>query len=122
MRGFAPTLTVAEIQPGSRDVRRLETVEVSAAMEGRLPKTAAISFAVVPEDAPPGAASQWRTENMVKTDARTFTFAFPRMLDSVKYHVTAGDFQSREFLLNVYEVPNLAALDEHSREVMEEYF
>jgi hypothetical protein len=106
----APTLTWAEIKPGSRDVRRLETVEITANLSGRLPKTAAISFAVVPEDAAPGAPLQWRAESMLKTDAQTFTFSFPRMLDSVRYCVSAGDFRSDEFLLNVYEVPKITQL------------
>ncbi|MBM4080324.1 MAG: hypothetical protein FJ278_11545, partial [Planctomycetes bacterium] len=101
-----PTLTVLDVQPKSQDVRKFSNIEVVARVEGRIPREAAIQFAFVKPPGQPG-SPEWQRQVMEKKDDLLYTFRFPRLQDSVKFRVKAGDCTTDEYLLDVYEPPKI---------------
>jgi len=104
-----PTLTTITVKPGDMEVRKLSTVDISATVSGRIPSSVVIHYALIPEGKTGGL--DWKQEEMKKVEDRHYSFAFARMLDSIKYYVTGGDCQTDEYLLRIYEVPRITRLE-----------
>ncbi|MEW6355818.1 MAG: hypothetical protein AB1696_05820, partial [Planctomycetota bacterium] len=107
-----PTLTVVDVTPKTSEVRKLTTVEIKAKIEGRIPSGATISYAVIPEgqENDPNLKPKWVSEGMQKDDPKSYSFTFARMLDSIKFRVSAGDYTTEDYLLSIYEVPKITQL------------
>ncbi|NOZ24254.1 MAG: hypothetical protein GXP25_24525 [Planctomycetes bacterium] len=108
----APTLTVVDVTPKTSEVRKLTTVEIKAKIDGRIPSDAAISYAVIPEgqENNPNLKLKWVSEGMQKDNPKSYSFTFARMLDSIKFRVSAGDYTTEDYLLSIYEVPKITQL------------
>jgi hypothetical protein len=86
------------VQPGNQSVRRGGNVPVVAQMQGFAPGTADV-YVQMGDD-------QWQQVAMTRTD-KGFAFTFFSVREALKYYVAAGGIRSRDYQINVVDLPSI---------------